>query len=225
MVPVLTDCPGCALPLTPARDAEALARAGRTSEVRLECRTSTCPEHGCRRTLREWEAAAHGVVRHRPTWDDQFVEMAFLVARRGTCDRSQVGCVLAVRNRVVATGYNGSLPGALHCSEAGHLMDGTSCVRTVHAEANAVADAARRGVSVEGGSAYLTRIPCVDCAKLIASAGIVRVVAAIAYRDPETVLWVFRAAGVALEWPGGGWKPDAPGGMVSARHAGGELDR
>lgn len=189
-------CPRCGNPLTPPPAAN--IHASGIGRMRLECQTSGCTLYGSRRTVEEWET---GAIPSRPTWDEQFSEMAALVARRGTCDRSQVGCVIAVRNRVVATGYNGSIAGAPHCAEVGHRMEGSSCVRTVHAEANAIADAARRGVSVEGGTAYLTRIPCINCAKLLISAGVVRVVSAVAYRDPESVRWIFEDARVRLEHP------------------------
>lgn len=198
-IPLLL-CPGCRRPLAPSKDLYALREAGRVSELRFECMTPECQEFGRRRSAAAWQA---GGRHERPTWDEVAIDLAFSVARRGTCDRSQVGCVLTVNNRTIATGYNGAVAGAPHCDDVGHLMEGASCVRTVHAEANAIADCARRGVATEGSTAYVTRIPCVACALLLVSAGVVRVVAAVRYRDPETVRWVFEAARVPLEWPGG----------------------
>lgn len=108
----------------------------------------------------------------RPSWDAYFMAMAVLISSRSACERLHVGCVLVSAgthpNRVIAAGYNGFLPGAPHCS----------CVRegheqaTVHAEQNAIADAAKRGVSVMGATVYVTHFPCINCAKILASAGV-----------------------------------------------------
>jgi dCMP deaminase len=115
----------------------------------------------------------------RPTWDEYFMGAAMLVATRSNCERLHVGCVIVTggrhKNRLVAAGYNGFLPGSPHVSR---LRDGHEQA-TVHAEQNAVADAARRGSSVEDCTAYVTHYPCVNCAKILASAGI----AAIKYRE------------------------------------------
>lgn len=121
-------------------------------------------------------------MNERPSWDDSFLEVARVAARRATCDRKHVGCVITIRNRIVATGYNGSIAGLEHCDAVGHDMLNGHCVRTVHAEANAVADAARRGVSLDGATAYVTAFPCWLCFKLIAQAGIRRIVYEEAYR-------------------------------------------
>lgn len=97
---------------------------------------------------------------------------ALLIASRSACERLHVGCVLVSsgdqKNRIIAAGYNGFLPGAPHASR---LRDGHEQA-TVHAEQNAIADAARRGISVEGATAYITHFPCINCAKILASAGI-----------------------------------------------------
>lgn len=112
---------------------------------------------------------------HRPSWDEYFMATATLIASRSNCERLNVGCVIvtagAHRNRIVAAGYNGFLPGAPHDSK---LRDGHEQA-TVHAEQNAVADAARRGSSVEGCVAYVTHFPCINCAKILAAAGIAEV--------------------------------------------------
>lgn len=113
--------------------------------------------------------------------------MAIVAKSRSTCHRPSVGdgvgCVLSTSDgHVLATGYSGSPPGEPHCIEIGHRLVDGRCVRTVHAEANAIGQAARRGVSVVGGTAYVTNHPCFECAKLLAAAGIVRVVHLSGYR-------------------------------------------
>jgi dCMP deaminase len=119
----------------------------------------------------------------RTPWDQYFMEIARQVASRATCDRKHVGALL-VRDRIIlSTGYNGSIRGMPHCDEVGHLMENGHCVATVHAEANAVLQAARTGVRIEGASLYTTASPCWPCFKLVANAGIVRIVYGEFYRD------------------------------------------
>ena len=121
----------------------------------------------------------------RTSWDEYFMEIARQVASRATCDRKHVGAVL-VRDRIIlSTGYNGSIRGMPHCDEVGHLMENGHCVATVHAEANSVLQAARTGVRIEGSSLYTTASPCWPCFKLVAKAGIVRIVYREFYRDPR----------------------------------------
>jgi dCMP deaminase len=105
------------------------------------------------------------------------------VATRATCDRKFVGAVVVRDRSILATGYNGSIRGLPHCDEEGHLMEDNHCVRTVHAEANAIAQAARNGVRIEGASIYVTASPCWGCFRLIANAGILRIVFGEFYRD------------------------------------------
>ena len=108
----------------------------------------------------------------RTSWDEYFMEIARQVASRATCDRKHVGALL-VRDRIIlSTGYNGSIRGMPHCDEVGHLMENGHCVATVHAEANAVLQAARTGVRIEGSALYTTASPCWPCFKLVANAGI-----------------------------------------------------
>jgi dCMP deaminase len=152
----------------------------------------------------------------RPSWDKYFMNLAEQVSTRGTCDRKQVGAVLVLDKRVIATGYNGSISGQPHCSDpevffkctrcgeqydtdwkldhcfkmycrgsliekhGGHDMEDGHCIRTIHAEINALADAAKRGVSVDGATLYCNTLPCWPCFKALMSAGITRIV----YRDP-----------------------------------------
>jgi dCMP deaminase len=119
----------------------------------------------------------------RKSWDEYFMAIAGEVATRSTCDRKHVGAVIVRDKMIVATGYNGSIRGLPHCDEAGHLMEDGHCVRTVHAEANAIVQAARNGMRVEDASIYVTASPCFGCFKLVANSGIRRIVFAEFYRD------------------------------------------
>ena len=119
----------------------------------------------------------------RPTKDEYFMWLAVIVATRSTCDRLHVGCVIVDSSgHILSTGYNGSAPGTDHCSDKGHLILKGSCVRTIHAEQNAVGHAANVGTSLRGATAYTTNHPCIQCAKLLAAAGITRVVCLDGYR-------------------------------------------
>lgn len=111
----------------------------------------------------------------RPSWDQYFSDIAKIVAERSTCDRRHVGAVIVKERVILSTGYNGAPRGLPHCDDVGHEIVDGHCVRTVHAEANALVQAARNGVPVEGGMLYLTDSPCYDCFKLIVNAGIVAV--------------------------------------------------
>jgi dCMP deaminase len=134
----------------------------------------------------------------RPSWDEYFMAAALLVASRSACDRLHVGCVLvsagAHPHRIIAAGYNGFLPGAAHQSR---LRDGHEQA-TVHAEQNAVADAARRGVSVAGATAYVSHYPCPTCAKILAAAGIGRVQYHFDYDNDPLVADLFAQAGIPI---------------------------
>jgi dCMP deaminase len=119
----------------------------------------------------------------RTDWDTYFMEIARVVASRATCDRKHVGAVI-VRDRIIlSTGYNGSIRGLPHCSEVGHMMEDGHCVATIHAEANAILQAARNGVAIDGATIYTTASPCWPCFKLIANAGLGRIVFGEFYRD------------------------------------------
>ena len=112
------------------------------------------------------------------------LNIARVVATRATCDRKHVGAVIVSNDRhILATGYNGSIHGAPHCDDVGHMMIENHCERTIHAECNAVAQAARNGTRIEGASLYVTASPCWPCFKLVASAGIHRIVFGEFYRD------------------------------------------
>jgi len=125
------------------------------------------------------------------------MDIARQVARRSTCPRANVGAVVVKDRRILTTGYNGSPMGLPHCTDVGCLIIDNHCVRTLHAEQNAIIQAALHGVSVNGGTVYVTHQPCLNCAKVIINAGIVRVVYAGDYPDP-TARSFLSAAGVAL---------------------------
>lgn len=119
----------------------------------------------------------------RPSWDEYFLKLAMLASERSTCPRMHCGCVLVKDKFVLATGYNGSLPGQTHCDDVGCLIVDNHCVRTIHAEINALIQAARHGVNVVGATAYITNMPCTTCAKALIAAGIKRVVVFSDYHD------------------------------------------
>jgi dCMP deaminase len=134
----------------------------------------------------------------RPSWDEYFMAMAFLISTRSVCERLQVGCVIVStgeqKNRVIAAGYNGFLPGTPHQSR---VRDGHEQA-TVHAEQNAIADAARRGISVEGCIAYITHYPCISCAKVLAAAGIRTIKFHSDYRNDALTRDILVEAGVGM---------------------------
>ena len=119
----------------------------------------------------------------RLDWDSYFMHIAQVVATRATCDRKHVGAVLVRDRTILSTGYNGSPRGMKHCDEIDHMMEDGHCVRTVHAEANAIVQAAKNGVRIDGATIYTTASPCWPCFKLIANAGIVGIVYGEIYRD------------------------------------------
>jgi dCMP deaminase len=111
------------------------------------------------------------------------MSIARQAATRSTCDRKHVGAVIVRDKTVLSTGYNGSIRGMPHCDDVGHLMENDHCVATVHAEANAIIQAAKNGVRIDGAEIYTTASPCWSCFKLIANAGIVRIYFGEFYRD------------------------------------------
>ena len=119
----------------------------------------------------------------RVSWDQYFMDIAKQVATRATCDRKHVGAVIVRERTILSTGYNGSIRGLPHCDDVGHMMENGHCVATVHAEANAIIQAATNGVSIDGATIYTTASPCWPCFKLIANSGCVRIVFGEFYRD------------------------------------------
>jgi dCMP deaminase len=125
------------------------------------------------------------------------MSIAQVVASRSTCPRKFVGAVI-VRNRtILSTGYNGSIRGMPHCSDVGHMMEDGHCVATIHAEANAIIQAARNGVSIEGADVYVTASPCWSCFKQITNAGISRICFGEFYRD-QRIFDVAKQLDIAL---------------------------
>ena len=121
----------------------------------------------------------------RVSWEEYFMNIAREVATRSTCDRKHVGAVIVRGKTILSTGYNGSIRGLAHCDDVGHEMLNTHCVRTIHAEANAIVQSARHGVRLEYSEIYITASPCYDCFKLIANAGINKIYFGEFYRDEQ----------------------------------------
>ena len=130
----------------------------------------------------------------RPPWDEYLMSFAVVASKRGTCDRKQVGAVIVQLNRVVATGYNGSVAGMPHCDDAGHDMVEGHCIRTIHAEMNALAQAAKFGAGVEMAAIYTTASPCWACFRVLVNAGIKTFVYAEPYRYDEDHLRIKEVA-------------------------------
>lgn len=145
----------------------------------------------------------------RPSWDEYFMEIAHTVSKRATCDRGRSGCVIARDRQLLVSGYVGSPIGLPHCDEVGHQMkkliheDGKEtnhCVRTVHAEQNAICQAAKLGIALQGATLYCRMTPCRTCAMLIINCGISRVVCEKKYHAGAESEAMFKQAGVRLQY-------------------------
>lgn len=143
----------------------------------------------------------------RPDWDEYFMDIVRTVGKRGTCDRGRAGCVIVKDRKIISTGYVGSPSGIKHCDEVGHEMhtvdygDGEvhrHCVRSAHAETNAIIQAAKFGVSTEGGTLYCIMVPCYNCAKNIINAGIKKAIVEKDYHGGKRTKEIFSEAGVDL---------------------------
>lgn len=142
----------------------------------------------------------------RPSWDEYFMQIARQVATRSTCLRRSVGAIIVRDKRILSTGYNGAPRGLEHCEVMGCMREKLGIpsgqrqeiCRGLHAEQNAIIQAALHGVSTEGGTIYITHQPCITCAKMIINSGIVRVVCANAYPD-ELARQMLDEAEVTLE--------------------------
>lgn len=141
----------------------------------------------------------------RPSWDEYFLEWITLVGKRSTCDRGRIGCIFVKDNHILSSGYAGSPPGLPHCDDVGHEIkkvthsDGTTtehCLRTTHAELNAIGQAARRGESLDGSTLYATMTPCYVCAKMLITCGVRRIVVNNAYQTSNDSLQIFKEAGI-----------------------------
>ncbi len=135
---------------------------------------------------------------NRASWDEYFMRIAKEVSTRATCDRKHVGAVIVRDKSILASGYNGSIRGLPHCDEVGHMMVDNHCVRTIHAENNAIIQAARNGVRIDQSTIYVTASPCWNCFKMIANAGIIRIAFAEFYRD-ERIFEFAEKLGIALQ--------------------------
>lgn len=133
----------------------------------------------------------------RPGWDQYFMQIARTVATRATCPRASVGAVLVRDHRILTTGYNGAPRGVAHCTQGGCIIVNGHCVRATHAEANAIVQGALHGVGLQDATAYCTHQPCVNCSKLLISAGVVKIVYQDAYPD-AVAAELLAEAGVAL---------------------------
>ena len=133
----------------------------------------------------------------RVSWKAYFMNIAKEVATRSTCDRKHVGAVIVRDKTILSTGYNGSIKGLPHCDEIGHEMVDGHCVRTTHAEANAIVQAAKNGVKINLAEIYVTASPCYNCFKLIANAGIKSIYFDEFYRD-ERIIKRSEEAGIQL---------------------------
>lgn len=145
----------------------------------------------------------------RPSWDKYFMEVADAISKRATCDRGRSGCVIAKDKQILATGYVGSPVGFPHCDDVGHQMKkvihedasiSEHCVRTVHAEQNAICQAAKRGVSINGATIYCRMTPCRTCAMLLINSGIKRVYAERKYHAGAESEAMFKKAKIKLEF-------------------------
>ena len=133
----------------------------------------------------------------RTNWEEYFMNIATQVATRSTCDRKHVGAVIVRDKTILSTGYNGSIRGMPHCDEVGHLMEDGHCVATIHAETNAVLQAAKNGVMIENGEIYVTASPCWNCFKMCANAGIKKIYYGEFYRD-ERIFDIAKKLGIEL---------------------------
>ena len=137
--------------------------------------------------------------KERPSWDEYFMSTAMLIASRSACERLNVGCILVSsgkhNNRIIAAGYNGFLPGSPHISRVRDNHE----LATVHAEQNAIADAARRGVSVENAIAYITHFPCIHCFKVLAASGVKSIKYYRDYKNDPVVTELAKESQIMLE--------------------------
>jgi len=133
----------------------------------------------------------------RVSWEQYFMNIAKEVATRSTCDRKHVGAVIVRDRTILSTGYNGSIRGMPHCDETGHMMENDHCVATIHAEANAVLQAAKNGTRIEGGEIFITASPCWICFKMLANTGIKKICYGEFYRD-QKIFDVAKKIGIEL---------------------------
>ena len=134
----------------------------------------------------------------RIDWDNYFMYQALLLSQRATCERLKVGAVLVKGNRIVSTGYNGSVSGETHCVDKGCYLQDGHCVRTLHAEANAIIQCAKLGVSTDDTTIYVTHFPCLQCTKQILQAGVTEICYLNNYRNTEYAEHLYNIKGVTV---------------------------
>ncbi len=143
----------------------------------------------------------------RPSWDEYFIEVMHALANRATCDRGKTACVIVKDNQILTSGYVGAPSGLPHCDDVGHLIktvtdeNGHSsqhCMRTLHAEQNAICQAAKRGISIDGATLYCKMSPCRTCAMLLIACGIKKVIAEYKYKQTSETEEMFLQAGVEI---------------------------
>lgn len=133
----------------------------------------------------------------RSSWQEYFMGIAESIAQRGTCDRAFVGAVIVNNdNRIVSTGYNGSISGDNHCIDSEHKMRDGHCIRTIHAEQNALYYCAKEGIKVKNCSIYVTHFPCLNCTKALIQSGINHIYYKNDYRIDEYALELLNIANV-----------------------------
>lgn len=136
---------------------------------------------------------------NRISWDQYFIAQAAILSTRSTCTRLHVGAIIVQNNRIIASGYNGSVSGTPHCTEAGDLIVDGHCVRAVHAEQNALMQAAQMGIRVDGSEVYVTDVPCVHCTKLLLQAGIKKINFMRNYRNDPFAMALLEEKQVLLQ--------------------------
>ncbi len=135
----------------------------------------------------------------RISWDEYFLAQAKLAALRGTCTRLAVGAVLVRDKRMIASGYNGSVDDSSHCLDEGCLIENNHCVRTVHAEMNALLQCARFGIPTDQTTLYTTHFPCLNCTKHLIQAGIKEIIYEEDYRNDDTALRLLKEANISIK--------------------------
>lgn len=151
----------------------------------------------------------------RPDWDEYFLSITKEVAKRGTCCRAKCGCVITKDNVILSTGYNGAPKGMPHCEDLGSCLEkeithpdghkSIHCMRTVHAEVNAILQAAKNGIAIKNSTLYCGMTPCINCAMVIANSGVKRVVAEKDYHESSETKQLFLKSGIYLYIKETGW--------------------
>ncbi len=133
-------------------------------------------------------------MEHRPNWDEYFIMMAYIISKRSTCHKINVGCVLTKNNRIIATGYNGHIAGCPHDS----IIKDEHEMATIHAETNTIASACKYGIALEGAIAYITHFPCINCTKNLIASGIKTIVYAEDYNNDEIAITLLNLAKIIV---------------------------